>query len=160
LIQSVKHSEYVAIKLKLWQDDGKNDLTKFLLTLGIPEHEYTQQYRYMDQKYKNALKEQVKKVGENFGLNDLQFPSFVRQINTKTQMNAADMVYVVTSLLESPKPVMIDNIPADANIEEIQKHLEVFEPKDLTLKEFQQTQVDNFWSAVESLNIKNFDLIN
>ncbi|CAI2361197.1 unnamed protein product [Moneuplotes crassus] len=159
LYEAIKNSEYVAIKLKLWQDAGKSELTRFLMTLGIPEFEYTQQYKFMTPKYKQMLKTKIPEVGPKFGLDDLLFSSFVRQINNKAQMNASDMVYVVTSLLESPKPVMIDNIPGEGNLEEIHQHLEAFDPENFTMKDFRENQVENFWSAYESLNIKNFDLI-
>lgn len=159
LYEAAKNSEYIAIKMKLWQDAGKNELARFLLTIGIPEHEYNQKYRFMSPKYKKMLQEKGAEVGSEFGLDDLLFSSFVRQINNKTQMNAADIVYVVTSLMESPKPVMIDKIPGEGNLEDIHKHLEAFDPENFSAKDFRENQIENFWSAYDSLDNKNFDLI-
>ena len=158
LYESACNSEYVAIKLRLWEDAGKKELNRFFVTLGIPTHEYNQQYKFMSPNCKETMKNKIQEVAPKFGLNNLLFPSFVRQINNKTQMNASDMVYVVTSLLESPKPVLIENIP---DIEEEEnKNGDVFDPKNFSLEEYRTQQIENFWAAYSSLNIKNTDYIN
>ena len=160
LYNSAFYSEYVAIKLKLWEDAGKKELDRFFVTMGIPQHEYNQQYKFMSPKYKKFLKNKVEEIAPKFGLENLLFSSFVRQINNKTQLNASDMVYVVNSLLESPKPVLIDNIPDLDQGEELKKMVDDYDPNAFSMEDYQTQKIENFWAAYNSLNIKNTDFIN
>lgn len=157
LYKSVFHSNYVVSKLKLWNDIGKRELNKFFAKLGIPAEEYNQQYKFMNPKYKSIIKEKIIEIAPQFGLEEILFSSFVRQIDNKTQMNAADMVYVVTSLLESPKNVMIDNIPQLEGKEDISKMTEQQQELQNLLDQsnIRDMQVENFWAAYKALNIEN-----
>lgn len=158
LYKSIFYSNYVASKLKLWQDLGKRDLSRFFATLGIPAEEYNQQYKFMSPKYKNILAEKITEIAPQFDLDHILISSFVRQIDNKTQMNASDMVYAITSLLESPRPVMIDNIPEMDNKGEspTEQNLEQEEQQKLLDSDTcNQMQDENFWAAYSALDIKN-----
>lgn len=158
LYKSIFYSNYVASKLKLWQDLGKRDLNRFFATLGIPAEEYNQQYKFMTPKYKAILTEKIVEIAPQFDLDHILISSFIRQIDNKTQMNASDMVYAVTSLLESPRSVMIDNIPQLENKDDglTEKTLEQEEQQKLLDSDFyHEMQVENFWAAYKALDIKN-----
>lgn len=67
------------------------------------------------------------------------------------------MVYAVTSLLESPKNVMVDNIPQMEEKEE-SKHFteaELDEQNLLDKNNLKDMQIENFWAAYKALNIEN-----
>lgn len=100
LYESVFYSNYVVCKLKLWQELGKRELNTFFAQLGIPQEEYKQQYKFMNPKFKKILIEKLPEIAPRFDIEHVLFNSFVRQIDNKTQMNAADMVYAITSILE------------------------------------------------------------
>lgn len=156
LFKSIFYSNYVVSKLRLWQDMGKRELNRFFAMLGIPSEEYNQQYRFMNPKYKEILKSKIIEIAPKFDLENILFSSFVRQIDNKTQMNAADMVYAITSLLESPRNVMIDNVPnveheaEDAKGEDDQEQNNILDQDN-----YREMQIDNFWAAYKALDIQN-----
>ena len=153
LYNSVYYSNYVVSKLRLWTDDGKRDLKRFFASLGIPDTEYNQKYSFMTPKFKNALKEKIEGVASSFGLDHIMFSSFVRQIDNKTQMNASDMVYAITSILEAPRAVMIENIPQLEKEQngKAQEEVEVAQSSN----DIHERQVENFWAAYTALDIKH-----
>lgn len=154
LYQSMYHSNYMVSKLKLWQELGRKELTKLLAMLGIPPSEYDQQYRFMSHKYKESLKTKIMEIAPKFDLENILYPSFIRQIDNKTQLNAADMVYAVTSLLESPQAVMIEEIPDHEKVDDPEKE-NWKEPEVIDLQHTREMQVENFWAAYKALNTKN-----
>lgn len=164
LYNSIYYSNYVVTRLRTWQELGKRELLKFFAMLGIPADEYNQQYKFMNTKYKEILRDKIPEIAPKFNLDNILFSSFVRQIDNKTQINASDMVYAVTSLLESPRSVMTDNIPncEDSKNEEMEEKALTEEEKDMLLnhKHTHEIQIENFWAAYESLDIKNKAYIN
>lgn len=155
LYKSVFYSNYVVSKLKLWEDMGKRELNRFFAMLGIPAEEYNQQYKFMNQKFKDVLKDKIPAIAKQFDLDHILFSSFVRQIDHKTQLNASDMVYAITSLLESPKSVMVDNIP---QLDEVAKPSTAEEEEkqfSLNQQDYRDRQIENFWAAYNALDIKN-----
>lgn len=162
LYKSIFYSNYIVSKLKLWEDSGKRELAKFFATLGVPPDEYNQQYKFMNIKYKNILKSKITEIAPKFDLDHILFSSFIRQIDNKTQMNASDMVYAITSLIESPRSVLIDNVH---NIED-QKNTKSKDESTEDSNYFQnqenirKMQEENFWAAYSALDIKNTSHIN
>lgn len=152
LYNSAFYSNYIASKLKLYQDGSKNGLLQFFALMGIPSDEYNQQYKFMSYKYKTILREKLPEVAKKCNLENLLFSSFVRQIDNKTQVSASDMVYAVTSLIESYRPVMVDDIPDTETAKtDNEENIEVDKAFELT----HDTQIENFWAAFDSLDIKN-----
>jgi cell division control protein 45 len=152
LYNSVFYSSYVVSKLRLWQEIGQRELTKFFAMLGIPSDQYNQQYKFMDYQFKTILKDKITDIAPKFDLQNLLFSSFIRQIDNKTQINASDMVYAVTALLESPRPVMVDNLN-DNNAEE--REAEEAKNDEKAFELTHEMQVENFWAALDSLDLKN-----
>jgi cell division control protein 45 len=153
LYNSVYYSNYVMSKLKLWNDLGKRELNKFFAMMGIPANEYNQQYRFMTPKYKDILKTKIMDVAPKFDLKHILMSSFVRQIDNKTQLNASDMVYAITSLLESSRSVMVDDVPEMKDEKENvagENEEVVFD-----LEKHREMLIENFWAAYKALNIKN-----
>jgi cell division control protein 45 len=155
LYKSVFYSNYVVSKLKLWEDMGKRELNRFFAMLGIPAEEYNQQYKFMNQKFKDVLKDKIPAIAKQFDLDHILFSSFVRQIDHKTQLNASDMVYAITSLLESPKSVMVDNIPQLDEVAQPSTAEEEQKQFSLNQQDYRDRQVENFWAAYNALDIKN-----
>ena len=154
LYDSFHYSNYVVSKFRIWTELGKRNLYKFFATLGIPIEQWQQQYKFMDLKYKTILNKNIAEVASEFDLQNLLFSSFIRQLDWKTQINASDMVYIITSLLESPQPVMTHNKKAD---EESEENKDNDDTSDLE-KAFDSKidmRIENFWAAVDALGIKN-----
>jgi len=51
---------------------------------------------------KNEIKENICKIAPSFELNDIIFPSFIKQMNSKLCLSATDTVYMLSALLNSP----------------------------------------------------------
>jgi hypothetical protein len=111
----------------------------------------------MSHKYKAILRNKIVDIAPSFDLEHILFSSFIRQIDNKTQISASDMVYSITSLLESPSPVMVGKagqIDENKKIYEDQKDEDDEEEGIRDLDKVQETQIDNFWASYKSLDIK------
>ena len=56
----------------------------------------------MDPELKRDLKQNIMKVAEEFGLDEIIMHSYIRQFDSQTQVSSSDMAYAITSLLEHP----------------------------------------------------------
>lgn len=99
LYESMQFSQYVATRLGVWHEPGRDKLLGFLAKAGIPLHEARQQYRFMGAGHKRDLKKSVTDFARTFGLRDIVFQSFSRR-RGKGRVSASDVVYAVSALLE------------------------------------------------------------
>ena len=100
------HSPYIASRLGLYQQAGRDKLDIWLARMGIPLEECRQEYAYMRKQYKDDnLFEKMIAHGNEFGLVNLTYPSF-RCITSygNTQMAASDLASAVTAVLENYDP--------------------------------------------------------
>ena len=95
---STDHSPYIASRLGLYQQAGRDKLDVWLARMGIPLEECRQEYAYMRKQYKaDSLFEKMMAHGNEFGLVNLTYPSFrcTTSYGKTTQMAAADLVSAV-----------------------------------------------------------------
>lgn len=104
LYDSMKHSNNVITKLKIWHDDGDKKINKLIAKLGMPMEEAKQKFQFMSPKYKEGLKEKMIKVCSHEDL-DILVSSFLKQVDNNTQFSAMDMVHCINAILENPKSV-------------------------------------------------------
>jgi len=97
--------------------------------MGIPLKEAEQSYYHMQPKSKKALKSLMVKVGEDFGLDDVAYPSFHLRNGYKFQLSAADAVYSIMALLAG--------------------HGKRRTAEQMTIEEEQR---ENFWEAFDALS--------
>jgi hypothetical protein len=57
----------------------------------------------MDPNIRNLLKTKFLESSEDFGLGNIAINTYIRQVDSKMQISAIDMVYAVSSILESPR---------------------------------------------------------
>jgi len=57
----------------------------------------------MDPQTRNDFKQKFMELSNDFGLSNIATNTFVRQLDNKTQASAIDMVYAISSILESPR---------------------------------------------------------
>lgn len=100
LWEAMYYSSYVATKLGIWKEKGRQRLTQLLAQMGFPNREYTQPYMSMSVTFKRDLREKLGSKGPLYGLHDLCFPSFQRQYGFKCAVSASDSVYAMTALLD------------------------------------------------------------
>ena len=99
---ALHHSPYIASRLGLYQQAGREKLDVWLARMGIPLDECKQEYQYMRKQFKAPLFEKMLQYGNEFGLCHLTYPSF-RCVTSygNTQLAAADLVSGVAAVLEN-----------------------------------------------------------
>ena len=107
--EALQHSPYIASRLGLYQQAGREKLDIWLARMGIPLEECKQEYQYMRKQFKAPLFEKMLQYGNEFGLVHLTYPSF-RCVTSygNTQLAAADLVSGVAAVLENYDSVSPD----------------------------------------------------
>lgn len=78
LKDSIQNSDYMVSKMTMWQEQGKKLLLSFLAKLSVPLHQAEQKFNFMDPELKRDLKQNIMKVAEEFGLDEIIMHSYVR----------------------------------------------------------------------------------
>lgn len=102
LFDAMYYSRYVATKMGVWKQRGKDGLKYLLAKMALPLNEAQQPYSSMKRQYKAKLPELFEQHGQNEGLDEnLTFGSFTKQHGGHTSISASDMVFAITAVLES-----------------------------------------------------------
>lgn len=99
LFEAMYHSSYVATKLGIWRQEGKRRLNELLLKMGFPLNQCQENYTEMDINLKKILPQKLEDMAPMFGLNEISYPSFVKQHGYKCTLSASDTVYSLNALL-------------------------------------------------------------
>jgi cell division control protein 45 len=99
LFEAMYHSSYVATKLGIWRQEGKRKLNELLLKMGFPLSQCQENYTEMEIGLKKILPEKLEDMAPMFGLNEISYPSFVKQHGYKCTLSASDTVYSLNALL-------------------------------------------------------------
>ena len=118
LYDAMFHSSYVAGKLGIWKEKGRQKLTGLLAKMGyvrsfddssynfellpnsfsIPQTQ--QPYPHMDMDLKKTLIQKLNDIAPEYGLVELSYPSFIRCYGFHSQpLSAADAVEGISALL-------------------------------------------------------------
>ncbi|WVO13765.1 hypothetical protein L204_101387 [Cryptococcus depauperatus] len=101
LYNAMLHSGYVAGRLGIWKEKGRNRLRGLLAKMGYSIQQCNQTWSHMDMELKRQLPEILERVGPEYGLIELTYPSFTRAYGFQlSSISAADAVEVVSSLLD------------------------------------------------------------
>lgn len=102
LFDAMYYSRYVATKMGVWKQRGKDGLKYLLAKMALPLNEAQQPYSSMKRQYKAKLPELFEAHGQNEGLDEnLTFGSFTKQHGGHASISASDMVFAITAVLES-----------------------------------------------------------
>eukprot|EP00158_Paraphelidium_tribonemae_P004384 Partr_v1_DN26724_c0_g1_i1_m8625 putative cell division cycle 45 homolog (S. cerevisiae) len=100
LYDAMYHSSYVAAKLGIWRERGRQKLRNLLAKMGFSIVQSQQNYYDCDLDLRKVMESRLEDAGVMFGLDALNFESFVRCFGFKTVIGACDAVYALDSLLE------------------------------------------------------------
>ncbi|KAL4558375.1 hypothetical protein LXL04_036574 [Taraxacum kok-saghyz] len=103
LFDSMLCSSYMATKLKTWSDNGTKKLMLLLAQMGFALDESKQKFRYMSAEIKRTMKDMLDHFLPDYGLTDFYYRGFLLLHGYSSKVSAADVVYGVTALLESPE---------------------------------------------------------
>jgi len=81
LFESIQNSNYMVAKMGLAKEPGQKELSKFLISIGVPIEQAKQKYAYMNPDVKNKVRENIMSVADQFGLNEIIMNSYSRQFN-------------------------------------------------------------------------------
>lgn len=96
------HSTYLMSRLQLWQDRGLNRLNELIHTIGISLHDAKQLYKYMPAEHQRKLEASIIPSAEKFGLFELAYMSFTRNIDFTVSFMASDLCCLLVAVLEAP----------------------------------------------------------
>ena len=118
LFNSMLHSQYIATRLGVWRDKGRRMLETFIVKMGLPLAECKTDYNSMGADMKCILPAKISKYAAEFGLEDVLFPSFMREFGFKLRLSASDAVYSLMALMGAPnaiveQPILDSVVPSD-----------------------------------------------
>ncbi|PPR08067.1 hypothetical protein CVT24_010528 [Panaeolus cyanescens] len=109
LYDAMFHSSYVASKLGIWKERGRQRLTGLLAKMGFSIPQTQQPYPHMDMDLKRTLVQKLNDVAPEYGLVELSYPSFVRCFGFHSQpLSAADAVEALSTLLDVAEGIRME----------------------------------------------------
>ena len=105
LYESIYHSTYVASKLGIWREKGRQKLQNLLAKMGFSLAEAHQPYVHMNVDLRKDIYLRLEDNAVAYGLTNLTYRSFHRNYGFKCILSATDVVYSLTALLEAPPEV-------------------------------------------------------
>lgn len=102
LFNGMLHSRFMATRLAVWRDRGKRMLETFIVKMGIPLAQCKLDFSSMEVEIKDSLPFRIARHAAEFGLEDIQFPSFLRNFGFVMKLSASDAVYALMALIETP----------------------------------------------------------
>jgi cell division control protein 45 len=137
LYDSMMHSPQVATRMAIWTQGGRRKLDQLFAKMGFPLQQCKQQFSIMNNEIKELLPGALDQYAEDFGLMDLTFPSFVKTLDNKLQVSAADCVHAVQALMEVGVGRSKDSVQQEAHYPQ-----------------------ENFWKAYDALSARvEWDLV-
>jgi cell division control protein 45 len=100
LYDSMFHSNYVATKLGVWKEKGRQAITNLLVQMGFPQKESKQFYREMSVDFKKDLKQTLMDLAPRYKMPNIVLPSFEKKYGYLVTLSASDVVYSLTALLD------------------------------------------------------------
>eukprot|EP00041_Stephanoeca_diplocostata_P020331 m.453060 g.453060 ORF g.453060 m.453060 type:complete len:591 (+) comp21546_c0_seq1:237-2009(+) len=115
VLDAMSHSRYVATRLGIWKQSGRQHLMNLLAKMGMSIEQCKQQYSSMDMSLRKELFDQVTHYAHHYNLENCVYPSFVLQSGFRQQYSASDLVYAITGLLEATTENPLDPIDWKSN---------------------------------------------
>ncbi|KAJ3119314.1 hypothetical protein HK098_005597 [Nowakowskiella sp. JEL0407] len=100
LWDSMYHSEYVATKLGIWKEKGRQRLTNLFVKMGFPHKECQEVYSGMHITFKKLIHEKLTAIAPKYNLDEIIYSSFYRHYGFKCTISASDAVYSLSALLD------------------------------------------------------------
>ncbi|KAI5475703.1 hypothetical protein MNV49_001037 [Pseudohyphozyma bogoriensis] len=108
LYDAMMHSGYVASRMKLWKERGQKNLSGMLAKMGYSLLQAHESYEHMDAELKKDLYRNMEQLAPEYGLDDLNYQSFIRKSGHSVDISAHDAVEGLGALLEVATGVRLD----------------------------------------------------
>ena len=100
LYDSMYHSSYVATKLGIWKQKGRQNLVDLLVKMGLSRKQSEESHVEMNNEMKMSLSSKMSEYCPRYNMRDIVFPSFERKYGFLSAMSCSDVVYAMTALLD------------------------------------------------------------
>ncbi|KAI8803183.1 CDC45 family [Cladochytrium replicatum] len=118
LRDSMFHSSYVASKLGIWKEKGRQRLVNMMVQMGFPHKECREPFTAMHIKFKHLLRGRLSHLSARYNLADIVYPSFFKHQGFKCTISASDAVYSLSALLDHGRGWILQHaLGADDTIE-------------------------------------------
>jgi len=156
LYDSMYYSRYVATRMGVWRQSGRDNLKYMLAKMALPLDEAQQPYTTMKRKYKSNLPKLFEEHGPNEGLDEnMTFGSFTKQHGGHQSISAADMVYAITAVLESDFKVKHGSNDHNGGGGDISEEQKAEDEGNLALKFDEDSWQSNFFYGYDALGKDN-----
>jgi cell division control protein 45 len=114
LYDSMYHSSYVAAKLGIWKEKGRQRLINLLANSGFPLKECHQNYTAMHREYKRDIPNKLRKWAPRYNMPEIEFPSFLKNYGYRLTLSASDAVFALEALMDYGAEWLLKNGAANA----------------------------------------------
>jgi len=143
LFDSMYHSRYVATKLNVWTNNGRERLKNMLAKMAVKLEEARQPWVNMSVELRRTLAERVEQHAEDYQLGEkVCYSSFTRQHGLLEEISASDMVHGLDGLLEDDR--LMPEMAKDRNSLE---------------QALTKRWDDNFARTIQALSVDHCDLL-
>lgn len=101
LYESMKNSQHIACKFKLWSFKGQRKFHQYLVHIGLPLIECKQQFPYMKRDFRNNVCTLMEDGAEEYGLDQIVYGAFISHFGFGRKLSATDVIYAIKAILES-----------------------------------------------------------
>lgn len=103
LEEALKHSALSWARLKLGGARGAVRLQRLLADMGLPLRQARQPHASMELGLRKELLPSLERLAEKYGLQEILYPAFCARSGHSARLCAADAVYALLGLLETPQ---------------------------------------------------------
>ncbi|GAX29503.1 cell division control protein 45 [Fistulifera solaris] len=100
LLDAMMYSDTVSTQLQLYRPAGMNKLKELLAKMGFPLTECQQPYAFMKPALRRMLASKLQEYAEEYGLENLEYTSFLRITGYQSVLSAADAAHAAAALLD------------------------------------------------------------
>jgi cell division control protein 45 len=100
LLDAMMYSDTVSTQLQLYRPAGMNKLKELLAKMGFPLAECQQPYAFMKPALRRMLASKLQEYAEEYGLENLEYTSFLRITGYQSVLSAADAAHAAAALLD------------------------------------------------------------
>jgi cell division control protein 45 len=103
LYESLRHTQNVACRLRVWHVRGQRRLLELLAEAGLPLAQCKQRYEAMDLELRRNCVQWLEGLAEKYDLGDIVSRSFVLRRTFRAVHSAFDVAHALQALLDAPE---------------------------------------------------------
>lgn len=122
LYESLRHTQAVACRLRVWHVRGQRRLLELLAEAGLPLAQCKQRFEAMDLELRRNCVQWLEQLAEKYDLGELVARSFVLRRTFRAVHSAFDVAHALQALLDAPEGSGILNLNSTSSQSHSQSH--------------------------------------